>query len=275
MDAAGEPPRDVRPPGERPRAEHDELPAGQLVEHPDHAAGELALEAAPLEHDQPPLPARAEELRVDAGREDAVVAGEPLCGRLRDLRRGGDERVDSPEQPLSLRLARRIPEALRREEARDRDRARVPEGEVREARQPGLEAVNDVIAAAGERDRQACAGSDGDAHAGAARDRDRRAERDQVGVGAVRERAPSFAQIGGPARGSEHGHAVPELAQLGGDTGDVVVDLVGHRPGERRDEADPHRREVSSGQTLLRGSAPGVEALRPSRRPSPASACAA
>ena len=46
-----------------PRAagpEHDELPAGQLIEDVDHAARHRPLEPSPLEHDQLSLPARPE-----------------------------------------------------------------------------------------------------------------------------------------------------------------------------------------------------------------------
>ena len=89
-------------------------------------------------------PGRPEELGVDALLDDPVLAGEALRGRVGGLRRGRDERVDAREQPLALRLARRVAEALRREEARHRERARVPQGDVREARQPRLEAVDDV-----------------------------------------------------------------------------------------------------------------------------------
>ena len=87
---------------------------------------------------------------------------------MRGLRRGGDERVDPAEEPLPLRLPGRIAEPLRREEARHAQRARIAKGEIREARQPGLEAVDDVEPAAGESRRQVGAHADGEADAAAA-----------------------------------------------------------------------------------------------------------
>ena len=109
-----------------------------------------------------------EEVEVDAGRDDAVVAGEALGGRRRRLRGGGEERVDPSEQLVAERPARWIGQALGREEGRDRERLRVAQRQVGDARQGGLEAVDDVVLALVERERQARADADRDAEARAA-----------------------------------------------------------------------------------------------------------
>ena len=51
-------------------------------------------------------------------------------------------------------------------------------------------------------------------------------------------------QVGRTARRRDHGHLVPEPAQLVADASDVLVDLVRLRPGERRDEADAEAHRV-------------------------------
>jgi hypothetical protein len=45
---------------------------------------------------------------------------------------------------------------------------------------------------------------------------------------------------------------VAEAPQLGGRAGDVLVDVVGLRPGERRDEADPETHGAESSRGGLR-----------------------
>ena len=94
-----------------------------------------------------------------------------------------EQRVEPAEQPLALRPAAAGTRAAR---AR-RTSPTVSASESRSARyerlgQAGLEAVDDVEAAAGERDREVRADADGHAHAAAARDRHGGAERDEVGV---------------------------------------------------------------------------------------------
>ena len=76
------------------------------------------------------------------------------------FRRRSHEGVDPSEQLLALRLRGRVPEPLRREEARNAQCTCIPESEVREAGQAGLEAVDDVELSAGERCGQIRANSD-------------------------------------------------------------------------------------------------------------------
>ena len=56
-----------------------------------------------LDHDQPPLLARPEEVEVDARRDHPVVAGESLARGGRRLLGGGDEGVDPSEQLVAQR----------------------------------------------------------------------------------------------------------------------------------------------------------------------------
>ena len=154
--------------------------------------------------------ARREELEVDPGREDAVVAGEALGGRRGDLGGGGEQRVDPSEQLLAQRAARRIAEPLRREERRDGERLGVSEREVGDARQARLEAVDDVEAALAQGERDVRADADRNAEARAAGDGDRRPDRDHLrGLAAV-QRAAAGEQVGRAARWSEHRDRVPE-----------------------------------------------------------------
>ena len=141
----------------------------------------------------------AEELGVDALLDDPVLPGEALRGRVCGFRRGRDEGVRTREQPLALRPARRVAEPLRREEARDRERARVPQSDVREARQPRLEAVDDVELALARAPRR-----DSPAHPRAARSGSgARSERRARPRSAARWRR--HAARGGPRRGRRRG----------------------------------------------------------------------
>ena len=144
----------------------------------------------------------------------AVLAREARRRGLRGLVARREERVERREQPLALRPAGRIAEPLGREERRDRERLRVAQREVRQARKARLEAVDDVEAAECEREREVRADADRDAHPAAPRDRHRRPEGDDLGVEAVEERAPSGGEVAGPVRRREHGHRVPQRAQL-------------------------------------------------------------
>ena len=202
-DAAAEQARERRPPAERLRAEQDELPVGRGDELAHERAQERPLRLPPLEDDDLALRRRPEQVEIDAERHELVAAGEPHGRRLRRLLARREQRVEPGEQPLALRLAGRVAEPLLGEERRGGERAGVAEREVGEARQPRLEAVDDVEAAAGERDRQVRADADRDAHAAAPRDRDGRAERDQLLVGS-RSGAP-----GGRRRGRAPGSTAP------------------------------------------------------------------
>ncbi len=167
-----------------------------------------------------------EQLGVDSGRHDAVVAGEALGGGRGRLPGRREEGVDASEQLLSERASRRIAEPLGREERRDAERLRVAQGEVRDARQSGLEAVDDVEAPLLERQVQVRAHADRDAEARPARHRHGRADRDHVGVLAARERTPAGDQVRRAGGGGQHGDRVAERSQLLGDPGDVLVDIV-------------------------------------------------
>ena len=240
MDARDEPPRHVGASGERPRPEQHQLPAGQLVERPDHASCDRTLEPAPLEGDQASLCSRPEELRVHSRRDDPVIARKTLGCSFRDLVRGGNEGVEPAEELLSLCLSGRVGEPVGREEARHRDHLRRAQRQVREARQSGLEPVDDVVPPAREGDSQVCPPADGDAHAAAPGYRDGGPDRDHVRIRVAAQRPATRSEVGRPAGGREDGDGVPELPKLRCDAGDVFVDVVGDRPGERRDQAQPH-----------------------------------
>src|SRR6185369_7545081 len=90
------------------------------------------------------------------------------------------QRVDTRKQPFPLRATGRVAEPFGREEGRSGERGRVPKGEVRQAGQPRLEAVNDVEPAAREREREARANPDRDTHPAPPGDRDGGADRDQL-----------------------------------------------------------------------------------------------
>ena len=84
---------------------------------------------------------------------------------------------------------------------------------------------------------------------------------------ASRERATAREQVAAARRRREHGHLVAEVAKSARDAGDVVVDVVRLRPGERRDQADPHRSRIGVAGTALASPA-GIQEnpARPQRR---------
>ena len=139
-------------------------------------------------------------------------------------------------------------EALRREERRDGETLGVAQREVRQARQPGLEAVHDVEPSESQRARQVRSHADRHADAAAARDRHRRAEDDEPVVveRSVVERDASRGQVGCAVRRRDDRDSVAERAQFSRDAGDVLVHVVRLRPGERSDEADPERHRAPS-----------------------------
>ncbi len=243
---ASEAQRDVRLAGERALPDEHDLPAVAPVEAANRLPRRFALAGDELDDDLPPLPGRAEERPVDPRRDHRVVAGEALGRRLRRLLGCGEQRVDPAEQPRALRLARREEEAVRREERRDGERVRVAQREVREARQPRLEAVDDVERAVGECEREVRADADGRGHRAAAGDGQCGADRDHVAELAPLQRAPARAEVGGAVGRRQHGDGVAESPQLAGDAGDVVVHVVRLRPGERRDEADSEAHRLPS-----------------------------
>ena len=106
--------------------------------------------------------------------------------------------------------------------------------------------MDDVVAATREREREVRADADRHADPAPARDGDGRAERDHLRIGSLEQGAASGDEVGCPRRRREHGDVVPEPSQARGEAGDVLVDVVWPRPGERRDEADAqgHRLRV-------------------------------
>ena len=91
-------------------------------------------------------------VQVDAERDELVPAGEALRRGLARSRRSSRAVRRAGRAAARAAPGRRIREALGGEEGRDRQRVGVAEREVREARQPGLEAVHDVEAARRECD---------------------------------------------------------------------------------------------------------------------------
>ena len=185
--------RDRGAPDERRGTQEDRLPAGQLAEHADHCTRERALVRSQFDDDRARLLLWANERRVEAGGEEVVVAGEALRGSVARVSGERDERVDAREQLLALRPGRWIAEPIRGDERGDGARVRFAEREVRERRQPRLEAVDDVVVGGGQREREVGADTDGNAHLGAARDRHGRPDGDHAGrLGMSLEDPPAF-----------------------------------------------------------------------------------
>ena len=135
-------------PGEGLRPQQEELPAPELLEDAEGRPQQGPVGRAPLEHRGALLAPGPEETGVDSERNDPVVAREPLGRRCRDLGRDRGEGVDPAQQAPPLRAAGRVAEPLGREEGCHRQLGRVSKGQVGEARQARLEAVDDVEPAA-------------------------------------------------------------------------------------------------------------------------------
>jgi hypothetical protein len=123
------------------------------------------------------------------------VAREAHCCGFGGVLARRDQRVEPSEQPVALRPSRRIGEPLRRKEGRDRQSRRVAQREVREGRQARLEPVDDVEAPELEREREVRTGTDRDADPAAPRDRDGGAQRDDLRVEAVEQRASACREL--------------------------------------------------------------------------------
>ena len=121
-----------------------------------------------------------EERRVDARRDESVVAGEALLRRVPCGLGEREQSIEPAEELLALGARGGIPETLRRGERRDGECVRVAQGEVGERRQPGLESVDDVEVALRECEREIRLHADRHAHLGAAGDGDRRSDCDHV-----------------------------------------------------------------------------------------------
>jgi len=61
---------------------------------------------------------------------------------------------------------------------------------------------------------------------------------EKLGLEPVEECAPPCREVARPVGRGENRRRMPPLSQLSGDPGHVLVDVVGLRPGEGRDEAD-------------------------------------
>jgi hypothetical protein len=231
--------RQRRARGQRPRAQENELPLRQCLELAREGAEQGPFGLTPLEHDRRLLRSWGEALEVHAGRYDPVAAGKPLGGGGGRLAARGEECVEPAQQALAPSAGRRVRESLGGEERRDRERRGVPQRDVGEARQPGLEAVDDVERARREREGQVRAYADRHSDPAAARDRDGGSQGHQFLVADARSQRPAArGQVARAVRGREDGHRVTARPQLPCETGDVLVDVVRLRPGEGRDEGD-------------------------------------
>src|SRR5919108_2753181 len=128
-------------------------------------------------------------------------------------------------------------------ERRDRKAGGVSEGEVREARETRLVHMDHVEALRGEDQLEVRADAERNAQPASARDRDRRAERDDALEGSavaakLAKRAPARAELAGSIRGREHDDLMPAALELAGGACDVLVHGVRLRPRERGHEAD-------------------------------------
>ena len=212
-------------------------------------SAERKLARAPLDRDELALLARPVQLEVDArasrrGSSRGSASRRPRRSPRRSRAARRAARAAAPAAPA------RAGSRAARPRGRSRRRARAPRGARGttgwEAR---LEAVDDVVAALLEGEREVRAHAHGHADARAARDREGRPERDQLGVAAVEERGAAGAEVGRPGRRRQHRDVVAEPSELRGRAGDVLVDVVRPRPGEGRDEADSeaHRPECRAG----------------------------
>jgi hypothetical protein len=104
--------------------------------------------------------------------------------------------------------------------------------------------VHDVERALRERLPEVRLHTDWHAELRTARDGNRRADGDHVGLLAPQQRAPSGEQIGGARRRCDHRHFVTKRTQSARNPRDVLVDVVRLRPRKRRHQADPHRAEA-------------------------------
>ena len=97
-------------------------------------------------------------------------------------------------------------EPVDREERRRRERVRRVEREVREAREARLEPVHDVEAALGQREAEVRSHADRHAHVRPSRERDRRADRDDLRVVAALECSAAGQQVARARRRREDRH---------------------------------------------------------------------
>ena len=194
-DARREAARDGRPADQRARAQQHDLPVRELVEREEDAAGDDALVRPELDDDALLLGGGGEQRRVHAGREHPIVAGEPELGRCADVVRQCDQRVEAGEELLALGARGRVAEPVRRGERGHGERVGVAEREVGERRDAGIEAVDDVEGALGERLVQVRLYAHRHAELRAARHGDGRPDREDVAALAGEEGAAAREQI--------------------------------------------------------------------------------
>ena len=223
-------------------------PARQPLQEPEQRLRRRAPRGLELDDDELLLGARLEPLEVDPERDDPVVAVEALGGGFR----GPDRRREQPVHPRPEAVAAGAPggvdQAVDREERRRGQGLGRGEREVRDAREPWLEAVDDVVVAAGEREAEVRAHGHRHAQVRSSRERDRRADRYDRGFVAALQGLPPGHEIARARRRSQDGHLVAAPAQRFRGSRDVAVHLVRLRPGERRHETDPkaHFSQVTS-----------------------------
>ena len=99
--AVAERARDRRAVRERLRMQEVQLPAGEVVQRADQRPRDRSPGHLELERDHAALPARAEEIDVDADRDEAVVALEPLGGSEHRVLGGREERVDPDAKTIA------------------------------------------------------------------------------------------------------------------------------------------------------------------------------
>ena len=94
VDAVEQRARNVRPLRQRLRSQQREPPVGQLAERVQRRAQQRSLRRAPLEDDQALLVRGLEQRRVDALRDEPVIAGEAERRRGRRVLGGGEQDVE-------------------------------------------------------------------------------------------------------------------------------------------------------------------------------------
>ena len=184
-----------------------------VVERADELARDRPPRDLELERDHVTLSPGLEEVGVHSDRHEPIVAVEAIGGCGHRLFRGGEERVDPYPQTISSRPPRRVAEPLGREERRRSERVGRCEREIREAREAGLEAVDDVEAPSAEREREVRANAHRDSDVRPPRDRDRRPDRDHVLVDSAVQGSTPGEEIARSRGRREHRDLVAEPAE--------------------------------------------------------------
>ena len=240
--ASGEVARDGGTADQRPRAEEHDVPARQLAQRADDAAGHDPLVRAQLDDDRLLLPRRREQRRCRRparGRDSRPGTAPPppraRRPRARSARRAARAASRAASGPADSRDDRRTRRWRRRARpcrgargtrataARDRSRGRRRSSPCASAWRRF--ACTPTGTPSCDRRDTGTAGPTAITSAGSPRD----------------ERPASGEQVGGPGRGREHRHRVAGGPQGRGDPRHVVVHVVRLRPRERRHQTDAHR----------------------------------